>query len=72
MKKPADSQPPEETVAPSKGEKALLVRYSLPHLLEEIRDERANGSFAMEKLHQVEISKLFVNNPRSRRGKAKR
>lgn len=36
------------------------VRYSLPRLLKEIQLERAATSFAMEKLDQVEIGKLFT------------
>jgi hypothetical protein len=35
------------------------VRYSLPALLEELKAERTSGSFAMEKLDQNEIGKLF-------------
>lgn len=35
------------------------VRYSLPQMLEELKAERAAGSFAMEKLDQNEIGKLF-------------
>ena len=35
------------------------VRYSLPDLLAEIDDERGSASFAMEKLDQAEIGKLF-------------
>ena len=35
------------------------VRYSLPQLLEELKAERAAGTFAMEKLDQHEIVKLF-------------
>ena len=35
------------------------VKYSLPDLLEELKAERASGSFAMEKLDQLEIGKLF-------------
>jgi hypothetical protein len=35
------------------------VRYSLPEMLEELKTERAVGSFAMEKLDQHEIGKLF-------------
>lgn len=44
------------------------VRYSLPELLAELRLERTTGSFSQEKLHQVEIGKLFQNR-RKRRGK---
>jgi hypothetical protein len=35
------------------------IRYSLPDLLEELKAERATGTFAMEKLDQTEIGKLF-------------
>jgi hypothetical protein len=35
------------------------VRYSLPDLLAEIDAERGSASFAMEKLDQAEIGKLF-------------
>ena len=35
------------------------VKYSLPELLEELKLERAGGTFAMEKLDQNEIGKLF-------------
>lgn len=43
------------------------VKYSLPELLEEIKLERAAGSFAMEKLDHHEIEKLFKANPRKKR-----
>jgi hypothetical protein len=42
------------------------VRYSLSELLVEVEIERATASFAMERLDQVEIAKLF-NKPRRRR-----
>ncbi|MDB6127605.1 MAG: hypothetical protein JWM35_1501 [Verrucomicrobia bacterium] len=35
------------------------VRYSLPEMLAEIKIERAAAAFAMEKLDQSEIKKLF-------------
>ncbi len=35
------------------------VRYSLPEMLAEIDKERKSASFAMEKLEQSEIGKLF-------------
>ena len=35
------------------------VRYSLPQLLREVKLERDAPAFAMEKLEQVEIAKLF-------------
>ena len=42
------------------------VRYSLPALLREVQVERSAAAFAMEKLDQVEIAKLF-QKPRARR-----
>ena len=42
------------------------VRYSLPQLLREVQLERNAPAFAMEKLEQVEIAKLFQKN-RARR-----
>lgn len=44
------------------------VRYSLPELLAELRLERTTGAFAQEKLHQVEIAKLFPKR-KQRRGR---
>lgn len=35
------------------------VKYSLPEMLEELKTERSASSFAMEKLDQSEIGKLF-------------
>lgn len=35
------------------------VRYSLPEILRELQVERAAAGFAMEKLDQREIEKLF-------------
>ena len=35
------------------------VKYSLPALLHELKAERAAATFAMEKLDQTEIGKLF-------------
>jgi len=39
------------------------VRYSLPQLLAELKIERANSTFAMERLDQQEIGKLFKAKP---------
>lgn len=47
------------------------VRYSLPEMLEEIQDERTTGSFAMEKMEQQDIKKLFTKKP-ARRAKSKK
>lgn len=38
------------------------VRYSLPVLLQEVQAERETPAFAMEKLDQGEIAKLFQRN----------
>jgi hypothetical protein len=35
------------------------VKYSLPEMLAELEAERGSASFAMEKLDQTEIGKLF-------------
>lgn len=35
------------------------VKYSLRQMLEELKAERASSTFAMEKLDQNEIGKLF-------------
>ena len=48
------------------------VRYSLPQLLKELEIERAAGFFAMEKLDQAEITKLFKAQTSARRAKSKK
>ena len=48
------------------------VRYSLPQLLQELEVERAAGSFAMEKIDQVEITKLFKAQTSARRAKSRK
>ena len=45
------------------------VRYSLPEILMELQAERTEGSFAMEKLSQVEIDKLFKTRGRHAKSK---
>jgi hypothetical protein len=59
----SDSPPPPQVLIAE-------VKYSLPQLLEEIKAERAASSFAMEKLDQHEIGKLF--KAKARRGKPKK
>ena len=54
MTAPSDATPPPATL-PLGAE----VRYSLPELLNELKGERVAGAFAMEKLDQTEIGKLF-------------
>lgn len=48
------------------------VRYSLPQLLKELEIERAAGFFAMEKLDQTEITKMFKAQTAARRAKSKK
>jgi hypothetical protein len=47
------------------------VKYSLPEMLEELKAERATSSFAMERLDQHEIGKLFKAKTPRRRAKSK-
>ncbi|HVS50932.1 MAG TPA: hypothetical protein VHD62_01160 [Opitutaceae bacterium] len=47
------------------------VKYSLPQLLRELKVERSADGFAMEKLDQHEIGKLFKTKA-PRRAKSKR
>ena len=61
-----------DPTAPPATKKITLneVKYSLPEMLEEINNERSTGSFAMEKLEQQDIKKLFKKKP-ARRAKSK-
>ncbi len=61
MKTPQAPQP-----APPPAPGLTEVRYSLPELLRELAHERSSQAFAMEKLGQAEIGKLF-SQPRKRR-----
>lgn len=61
MKTPAAPAP-----APESTPGLTEVRYSLPELLRELAQERSSQAFAMEKLEQAEIGKLF-SQPRKRR-----
>jgi hypothetical protein len=64
---PPDQPPPSAPPAVVLGE----VKYSLPQLLHELKAERSAGTFAMEKLDQHEIGKLFKAKA-PRRAKSKR
>lgn len=64
------SSPEKEAPVPAPAPIVGEVRYSLPQMLKEIEIERASGSFATEKLDQLEIGKLFKNRAQSRRGKS--
>lgn len=59
---------PDETLTVPKVSIAE-VRYSLPDLLRELNAERGSAAFAMEKLDQTEIAKLFKSKG-ARRGKS--
>ena len=67
MKPPPEPNSRDPVAAP-----AVLteVKYSLPDLLRELKTERAAGSFAMEKLDQTEIGKLFKAKPRRAKSKS--
>jgi hypothetical protein len=50
---------PDQSPAPVPPTAPTEVRYSLPDLLQEVALERGAPAFAMEKLDQVEITKLY-------------
>ncbi len=63
--------PPEPSApqgAPAAPKSAMLaeVRYSLPEMLAELDAEKGSASFAMEKLDQSEIGKLFKSKKPTR------
>ena len=55
---PEPSNPPKPAEAP-RAVVLTEVKYSLPEMLAELEAERSSASFAMEKLDQAEIGKLF-------------
>jgi hypothetical protein len=65
----SDSASPTSPPTPPPG--LSEVRFSLPELLREVQLERNAPAFAVEKLDQVEIAKLFQKN-RPRRAAASR
>ncbi len=56
----------EKEPSPTPASVIVEVRYSLPDLLAELQLERTTGAFSQEKLHQVEIGKLFQNRKKHR------
>lgn len=68
--KPTDPQPAPEQPVHRLSHQLHEVRYSLPDLLAELELERNAGSFAMEKLDQAEIGKMFENKRKRRVKKA--
>ena len=54
-----DLDAPQNVPPAPKSAMLAEVRYSLPEMLAEIQAEKGSASFAMEKLDQAEIGKLF-------------
>ena len=65
-----DPLPPTEPVPLPSPDFVVGVRYSLPAMLAEIKTERLVGAYAMEKLDQQEIGRIFKPQKR-RRAKSK-
>jgi hypothetical protein len=59
-------EPPEDAPAAPKSAMLAEVKYSLPEMLAELEAERGSASFAMEKLDQAEIGKLFKSKKAAR------
>lgn len=68
--KPTESKPAPEQPVHRFSHQLHETRYSLPDLLAELDLERNAGSFAMEKLNQAEIGKMFENKRKRRVKKA--
>jgi len=58
--------PPTEPAPLPAPDFVVGVRYPLPAMLAEIKTERMVGAYAMEKLDQQEIGKLFKPQKRRR------
>jgi hypothetical protein len=58
--------PNEPGATPAKPPVLAEVKYSLPEMLAELEAERGSASFAMEKLDQAEIGKLFKSKKPAR------
>jgi hypothetical protein len=65
MSSPPPDQPEKAPAAP-KSAMLAEVKYSLPEMLAELEAERGSASFAMEKLDQAEIGKLFKSKKAAR------
>lgn len=66
MSHPAADSPEEETDNLAGAMALAEVKYSLPELLAELKLERTTGTFAMERLNQMEIGKLFQTKQKRR------
>jgi hypothetical protein len=62
---------PKDTAPAGPAAGLAEVRYSLPQMLDELKLERTASTFAMEKLDQNEIGKLFKAKA-SRRAKSQK
>jgi hypothetical protein len=56
---PPDSSSPDKGAEAPKAVTLTEVKYSLPEMLAELEAEKGSAMFAMEKLDQAEIGKLF-------------
>jgi len=65
VSQPESDKKNDATAAP-KASALAEVRYSLPELMAEIEAEKGSASFAMEKLDQSEIGKLFKSKKPTR------
>jgi hypothetical protein len=54
-----ETDPTEQPAPPPKANVLSEVKYSLPEMLAELEAEKGATSFAMEKLDQSEIGKMF-------------
>ncbi|MGA2015934.1 MAG: hypothetical protein ABSH26_03205 [Opitutaceae bacterium] len=63
---PHDPTGPESNAEAAKAAALTEVKYSLPEMLQELDAERGSASFAMEKLDQGEITKLFKSKKPAR------
>jgi hypothetical protein len=62
----SETEPSPQNAAPNKPPVLTEVKYSLPEMLAELEAERGSASFAMEKLDQSEIGKLFKSKKPAR------
>jgi hypothetical protein len=63
---PPDSSRADKAAEAPRAAVLTEVKYSLPEMLAELDAERGSASFAMEKLDQAEIGKLFKSKRQTR------
>jgi hypothetical protein len=59
-------RPQPEPPEPPPPDLVVGVRFSLPAMLAEVRTERISGAYAMERLDQQEIGRIFKPQKRRR------